>query len=436
VNVKQQIRRHPNTTSILAPGNGRHRPIGNRLSRRRVLQLGAATAGVCLLPRGLWAQDKLNPTTSAVGLDPTLAKDWLARWGKYILADARNRYCDRELGEELGWLVSPFLNGFYYGYLATDDPKWIELLIDWSDAWVKRGIKEPDGFVGWPKDNGASTDVVPGLNTDNMLGEAMALRPMVLAAGLIQRTAKLKARYGDKAQSYIELAEQVFAKWDARGCWREIKTGGVWVVPGFGIDMQTGGWTDGYERRTTDGFTLPANKQNEIARWLVALSDVTEKPVYRQRAQRWWQTMKSRIRVHDGKYAVWNYWDPAGPWDYKSDGSTKHWVGVHPNGGYYGIDVQSIAAAYQHALVFDQEDIDRLVATNRDFMWNQHIEAAHFKRIDGGVADARWKDSPGVLWTGLLRYDATLRKVFEANHRPDSWGGLAITPQYVWECRN
>jgi acetyl esterase/lipase len=29
---------------------------------------------------------------------------------------------------------------------------------------------------------------------------------------------------------------------------------------------------------------------------------------------------------------LWNYWEPAGPWDYKPDGrSTKHWVGVHPN---------------------------------------------------------------------------------------------------------
>ena len=82
-------------------------------------------------------------------------------------------------GEELGWLVSPFLNGFYYGYLATNDTQWVERFIDWSDAWIKRGVKEPDGFVGWPKDDGASTDVVPGLYTDNLLGEAMAPWPMI-----------------------------------------------------------------------------------------------------------------------------------------------------------------------------------------------------------------------------------------------------------------
>ena len=109
-----------------------------RMTRRRVLQLAAAAAGVYYLPDSLSAQSPPNSTVSpaASGLDPVLSKDWLARWEKQILADAHNRYCDHEMGEELGWLVSPFLNGFYYGYLATSDPRWVERLIDWSDAWI------------------------------------------------------------------------------------------------------------------------------------------------------------------------------------------------------------------------------------------------------------------------------------------------------------
>ncbi len=409
----------------------------NRVSRRRWLQWAAAAAGVGCLPDGLRAQSqpKQSVLPATPGLDQARSQDWLARWEKYILADARHRYCDQEMGEELGWLVSPFLNGFYYGYLATNDTQWIERLVDWSDAWIKRSVQEPDRFVGWPKDDGASTDVVPGLYTDNLLGEAMALRPLILMADLIQKTSQLRARFGDRAAAYLELAEQVFTKWDRRGCWREIATGGVWVVPTFGIDKQTHQWTAGYERRATDGFTLPANKQNAIALWLLALGHVTSKPIYRQRAEQWWKTMKSRIHSRDDKYAVWNYWDPAGPWDYKPDGSPKHWIGVHPNGGYYAIDVEGIAVAHEHGLVFNQTDIERLVATNRDFMWDQHVVGAHFKRIDGEAPDSRWKDSPGVLWSALVRYDPTLRQIFEANHRPDSWGGLAATPKYIYECR-
>lgn len=387
-----------------------------------------ATGMACLAPHPLLGE---APRPPRFEVEPTLAKDWLARWEKGILGDARRRYCDRELGEELGWLVTPFLTGFYEGYRATHDPKWIDLLVDWSEAWLKRGVKEPDGFVGWPKrDSGGA--VAKELLTDSLLGEAMALRPLVLMAGEILKAPDLKTSHGTRAEAWLTLAAQVFEKWDARGCWREVKEGGLWVVPDYGLDVQGGGWTEGYARRATEGFSNPDNKQNHIALWLLAMHDVTGKPVYRARAEQWFRLMKSRMKLREGgKYFVWNYWEPAGPWDYKPDGSPRHWVGVHPNGGYYGIDVGGITAAFEHGLVFTQEDLQRLIATNRDFMWNQRVEGAKFQRIDGGQPDPRWKNSPGVLWVSLVPHDETLRKVFLANHDPASWGGLAVTPWFL-----
>jgi hypothetical protein len=367
-----------------------------------------------------------------IEIDPALRKDWLGRWSKAILDGAKHdRYCDKETGEELGWLVSPYLNGFYYGYLATGDTQWIDHLIDWSDAWTTRSTKEPDGFPGWPKADGASTGAVASGFTDNMLGEAMALRPMVLIAGEINSSAALKSKYGEKARSFVDLAEQIFKKWDTRECWRETAAGGLWVIPDFGFDQKNNRFTEGYEKRKTTGFSLPDNKQNLIAGWMLSLLDVTGKPDYGRRAERWFATMKSRMRVRDGKYFVWNYWDAGGPWDYKPNGETRHWVGVHPNGGYYGIDVEGIVAAYQHNMVFDKADIERLIATNRDYMWNGKIDRAKFQRIDGEAPDARWKNSPGVLWDALIPYDARLQKVFEANNNPQSWGGMAATPWYL-----
>jgi len=361
-----------------------------------------------------------------------IAQDWLPRWEQKITRSMRTRYCDRETGEQLGWLVSPFLNGFHYGYLATADTKWIDRLIDWTDAVVERGVTEPDGYVGWPKEAGASTRSVKATYTDNQLGEAMMLRPLVLMAGEIMKNPALKARYGPKAQQYLRLSERIFEKWDSRGAWREVKGGGLWVVPPFGIDRKTGRWTEGYERRKTDDFSMPANKQNLIATWLLAMFDVTGKPVYRDRAEKWFRVMKSRMKLRDdGKYYVWNYWDPAGPWDRKPDGALKHWVGVHPNGGYYAIDVEGIVLAYEQGLVFTKADIDRLIATNRDFMWNQQIQGAQFRRIDGGRPDKRWAKTPGVLWSSLAPYDPTLRRVFEINHDPASWGGLSATPWWL-----
>lgn len=402
--------------------------IGRREFCRRAVAASVVPPAACCLGIGLFGAVGRQ---IAQGAEQALRKDWLARWEKNITNDARNRYCDREMGEEIGWLVSPFLNGFYYGYLATQDAKWADMLMDWADAWIKRGLKEPDGYIGWPKSDGASTSAMPGLYTDNLLGEAMGLRPVVLMADAILKSPTLKDQYGSKADGYISLAEQVFEKWDQRGCWREVKPGGLWVVPPFGIDRDSGKWTEGYQRRNTDGFSHPANKQNLIALWLLAMHEVTKKALYRERAEKWWLVMKTRMRgCEQDKYFVWNYWDPAGPWDYKPDGSTKHWVGVHPNGGYYAIDVEGITAAYEHDLVFGREDLDRLIATNRDFMWNKRIQGAKFQRIDGGRPDPRWSDSPGVLWTALVPHDDTLRNIFEANHNPEGWGGLSTTPWY------
>jgi len=368
---------------------------------------------------------------SAAPMDSSLRKDWLDRWEKRILADAKNRYCDKAKGEELGWLASPFLNGFYYGYLATRQTQWIDLLDDWMESCLRRASKEPDGYSGWPKGDGGGGES-PEYYADSLLGEAMLLRPVVLMAREILNTPDLEGRYGGPARAYLKFAEEMFQKWDARGAWRETPEGGLWVVPEFGLDWITGAWSSGYARRQTGGFSNPANKQNHIARWLVALHDATQKPVYRERAAKWFALMKTRLRSReDGKYYVWNYWDPAGPWDRKADGSLKHWVGVHPNGGYYAIDIEGMATAFKHELFFNQEDMNRLVATNRDFMWNHQIEGARFQRIDGGAPDPRWKNTPGVLWEALIPFDATLEKIFLANHDPASWGGISATPWYL-----
>jgi len=401
--------------------------------KRRTFFKQVALAGTTMasMPLHLVDAAEVPGKSSVEGSEESLRREWLARWEKNILGDSRNRYCDKETGEELGWMVSPFLTGYYYGYLATREPQWLERLIDWTDACLKRAVTEPDGFPGWPKGDGGGGESKV-YQADSLLGEAMLLRPVLLAAVEIRKTATLRDRYGNQADRYVKFAEQVFQKWDSRDCWREVKEGGLWVVPAFGTDLQTGQWSAGYETRKTTGFSNPDNKENHIARWMLALHEATGKPIYRERAAKWFALMKSRMKLReDGKYLVWDYWEPAGAWDLKPDGSPKHWVGVHPNGGYYQIDVEAIVTAFEHNVVFTQADLDRLIATNRDFMWNQQLLGAKFQRIDGGQPDSRWKNSPGVLWTALVPYDPTLRKIFLANHNPDGWGGLAATPWFL-----
>ncbi len=364
-------------------------------------------------------------------MEPSRRAAWFAAWEDGILRAAERRYCDRETGEELGWLVSPFLMGFHHAYILTGEERWLDLFEDWAGSWLRRAVREPDGYLGWPKEAGASTAAVPELFTDNMLGEAMAMRPLALmATALLAGAAPPERR--PAARAWLDLNRHVAEKWESRGCWRPAGDGGVWVVPPFGLDRATGGWTDGYARRAQGGFSLPANKQNQVALWMLDLHAATGEPRYRERAQAWFCTMRARMRLRDGgRYWVWNYWDPAGPWDLRADGSPRHWVGVHPNGGYYALDAEGLVAARDHGLAIGEDDLARLLATNRDFMWNGQVAGARFRRIDGGEPDPRWADRPGCLWTALVPYDARLRLVFEANHDPGGWGGLAATPWYL-----
>jgi hypothetical protein len=377
-----------------------------RISLTSCLWLGACCQALAAA-EGVAAEKQRSPM---VAMSEGQFNDWLTRWQRNITSDARNRYCDKAMGEDIGWLMTPFLDGFYYGYMVTRDSKWADMLVDWTDSWMKRGVKEPDGYVGWPRTGAAGTKVddLDNFNADSMLGEAMALRPVLLMAQEIRKTPALKAKYGTKADSYVKLSEQVYEKWNTRGGWRETQDGGmITVVMPFGIDAKTGKWTAGYQTRNAPGhgFSHPNNKANLVACWLLAMSDASGNPVYKERAEKWFRVMKSRMKLKPGgTYEIWNYWQPAGPWDYKADGSPKHWVGVHPNPGYYEIDLGGILDAYDHGIVFTREDIDRLVAT--------------------ALAEKRY-------WEALVPFNAEIQKRFEENMKPDSWGGLSAAPKYL-----
>lgn len=344
-----------------------------------------------------------------VRMDQAKFKDWQSRWEKEIVSSDAYRYCDKEMGESIGWLISPFMSGFYYGYLATGDTKWITMLVNCADAWIKRAVKEPDGYLGWPTVGAAGTDVdnLDAFYADSLLGEAVGLHPLVLASTEILKNPVLKEKYGAKAEHYIKLSEQIFEKWDRRGAWRETEGGGITVVLPFGIDEKTGQWTDGYRNRDTlgGGFSHPDNKANLVACWLLAMFDATQNAVYEERAEKWFRLMKSRMKLNDdGTYQIWNYWQPAGSWDYRFHVIPKHWIGVHPNAAYYDIDVDSIVTAYKHGVVFNEDDIGHLIATS--------------------LSGKRY-------WHALVPYDDTIQRKFEDSHQPTSWSGVVLTPWYL-----
>ncbi len=376
--------------------------------------IGLCVAGLVLAAPLCLAQTAPKPAAPAMTLtkmDAAKQKDWLARWDKNVSGEVKGyRICETAMGEDIAWKMTAVMEGLYYGYTATKNTKYVDMMVDWTDWLVKRAVKEPDGFLGWPGKDGNGTwvdEMDKKYVTDSMLSEAMVFRPVVLMAGEMMKDPALKEKYGAKFESYVKFSEQLYEKWVKRGGWRETKDGGLMsVVLPYGVDPTNTKWVD-YDTRNDPGHgaSHPNNKANQVARWMLAMWDVTGKPEYKEHAERWFKVMKSRMHPKaDGTYEIWNYNEPAGPWDYKADGAPKHGIFVHPNAGYYFLDTWGIVAAYEHGMVFTKADIDRLITTAK---------------------------ATNRMWTALVPYDVTIQKHFEAAADPTSWGGLSDVSWYL-----
>ncbi|MGO8702913.1 MAG: family 16 glycosylhydrolase, partial [Candidatus Brocadiia bacterium] len=316
------------------------------------------------------------------------------------------------LGENIDWQLAPVLTGFYYGYMASSDPHYVDLMVSCVDTLISLETIEPDGYPGWPASApaGTSTDDLDWYYADSFLGDAAAFRPIVLMARQMITNPALKAAYGAKGQTYLALAETLYRKWVSRGGWRDTTYPGgmISVVLPEGMDPATGyktwitnpssDWADspGQNSYTSaneygptwiaqginNGMSHPTNKADEVALWLLAMWDATGNPEYQLRASKWFTYLKNYRMTLEDEWSsgldgagdlIWNYWEPAGSWDFVANqaqndlygdwgiGGTKTWYGLHPNNGYYWIDTQCIVAAFEHGVVFNESDITTLV---------------------------------------------------------------------------
>ena len=71
--------------------------------------IGIGLVVAWILPSGVsFAQGETKDAATAgafqsgASMDPALAKEWMQRWKQNILSESRDRYCDREVGEEIG----------------------------------------------------------------------------------------------------------------------------------------------------------------------------------------------------------------------------------------------------------------------------------------------------------------------------------------------
>ena len=317
-------------------------------------------------------------------------------------------------GEGFCWHAAYAADDFVTGYLAFEDTAWLDQGVRYFDWLVDVMAEGPDGYKGW---------IGPFIYhksvwCDVHVGDAIICNPMLRFAEVVLKDEGLKEQYGEAANRYVVLAKRhLIEKWDRRGTWHEDGPYGSYaswdryLEPG---DLSQ--WREIEIQKSS--MSLPFNKQFDMGIACLRLWRITGEVVYREKAERIFRVMKSRIRLV-GDHYVWNYWEPLGPWDV-GDGDLRHWVNVHPYRNYQAGEVSDIVEAYHSGIVFDRVDIEQIVRTNLKVMWNGDLENPKWRNSDAlGVWEPPppppegWSGRAGTLWSALKGFDETIRVLYE-----------------------
>ena len=342
-------------------------------------------------------------------------------------------FAENAKGEDFCWNAAYGMGEFLDNFNLSADTRWLDAGISYFDFLISKLDKDPDGYMGWIGPYGYDRRYWQ----DALVGDAILFKGMLDFSQLVLNTDSLKKRYTAKANSYVKLAARNFAeKWDKRGCWYDDGPYGSYI--GFHKFIAPGGKSKQWIIDPTAdraGISHPFNKQLDAAQVFLRLYNITGKQRYRARAERIYLTLKSHFQYFDGHYC-WNYFEPLTPADVdlqKKD--TKHGVWVHPfRSGYQAGEVEKIAEAYHYGIVFDEQDIKRIIRTNLDVMWNKDklkpafissnglgaekdtSGSGNFKKNYGHGTEAK---NTGELWTGLLDFDQTIRDLYMARFNED-----------------
>jgi hypothetical protein len=229
------------------------------------------------------------------------------------------------------------------------------------------------------------------------------------------------------AQRYIDLAEHICAKWEARGTWREFGRYGGYVswdhflTPEDLDRFQVRDDVRNTGRKT--GLGLPFNKQQSMGIVHLRLYRLTGSAEHRRKAQLIFQYAKSRLSAFEDQF-TWNYWEPFYPGDVVSVEPSRlaHWVNTHPYRNYQQGEVSEFVEAFHSGIVFTAADMERLVRTNLR-MWNGDVddpEWANSNEAANRAAVPTWVPPEpaqgydrlaGTLWRALAPFDSTLARL-------------------------
>ncbi|HJN17548.1 MAG TPA: hypothetical protein QGH10_18725 [Armatimonadota bacterium] len=322
-----------------------------------------------------------------------------------------------EQPEDITWQGALYIKMPLIAYELTEETRYLDMFVERMDALIGCIETGPDGYKGW---YGVALELFrhpdhPDAEVDVLLTSFFVSGLMADCAVLARADDGLNATCGEAASRYLALAtDHLVAKWDARGCYRELGDGGAVYT------------TNAALKPTKGSLTQPHNKHSKIIKSLLSLYKATGNDEYVVKASHLGTRYKRSLTLVGDRYS-WHYWDPAGAWDINPDdtGAWKHWIGAEHRDGYYNLTLSMAVLLYEHGLLFDRADIDRFLRTQMDVCWNGDTETPVFKRVDGEDTDKAY------VCSALAPFDDRIYEMVcgapaqteRLSRKDHSWGG-------------
>jgi hypothetical protein len=316
-------------------------------------------------------------------------------------------------GEEFAWHAANYGDLFVKGYLVWKDTAWLNWGIRYYDFIRSHMQTCPDGYIGLI----GPTFRQNGLWNNEEISDALMANLMLEFSELVLNDPNLERIYSKKANEYVAFCKKhMLEKWDKRGLWREIGGYGDYIFGNYFVkpnDLSK--WIMDDKIQISARLSLQYNMGNCLGITNLRMYRLTGGKMYRDKAEKLFFRMKSNFQFFNDHY-VWNYWSPFYENDILFDSNRcRLWVNVHPyRPGYQAMEVGQIAEAYHTGIVFDSTDIQRIINTNLEVMWNKSMEHPEFIISNGNRPDTSDRNEEnavagrGLLWSSLSDFSQTI----------------------------
>ncbi len=386
-----------------------------------------AAAAACLICSAAQADD--------VGND-----EIITRWKSSVLRmEHFTKYTD---GEDMTWLMSPYLRGLALMAEATGDRECMDMFSRAFEHVMSLAGEDIDGLFGWPTIKGNY-----GKHGKRciIMDDAIICEPVAIFGRVLKKNPKLNNIYGGRYRKYLSFVEnKIFPKW--KDSWLELKTETVTLVyegptrrRGRVKLPEPAGVYRFYMPGKKPAMSLPLNQFWHVARCYLALYDATGTAEYLDKATMMARTGKYiYLEKSDDRVRPWCYWKPVCPGDFKSENEPVAWSGPHPKRSSYAcFEVAQMAEFHRRKIVFTDDDVKRIVKLHLDYQWNKDLENPKFEYHYERRPRYK-KPSPVALWTSLARFDPTIARmsaryktrehILSIAHR---WRGIVGVPKWL-----